>query len=97
MVTSKSRKDLAMTVPEVKSLNKKKTEPAPPITIRKLHDLRQGDLEMSGTVWKLFTRSLFAKRKNEFVFAEPFLKINSAYSLQSTFARIVPENAKQTE
>ena len=39
MVTSKSRKDLAMTVPEVKSLNKKKTEPAPPITIRKLNDL----------------------------------------------------------
>ena len=40
---------------------------------------------------------MFAKRKNEFVFAEPFLKIKSSNSLQSTFARIVSEKAKQTE
>ena len=52
---------------------------------------------MSGIFWKLFTWPLFAKRKNEFVFAEPFLKINSANSLQSTFARIVSDKAKQTE
>ena len=40
---------------------------------------------------------MFPKRKNEFVFTEPFLKINSANSLQSTFARIVSEKAKQRE
>ena len=36
MVTSKSREGLPMTVPEAKILHKKKTEPSPPITIRKL-------------------------------------------------------------
>ena len=36
MVTSKSRKGLPVTVPEAKSLHKKKTELAPPITTRKL-------------------------------------------------------------
>ena len=40
---------------------------------------------------------MYAKRKIKFVLSDPFLKPNSANSLQSTFARIVLEKPKQTE
>ena len=38
-----------------------------------------------------------AKRKVEFVLADPFLKTNSVNSLQSIFERIVLEKPKQKE